>query len=904
MILPPTLSDYLTVFRRLPGNFLLVLPDADFTIVDNTDGHAAVSLKTRAEVAGQPLFEAYPPSDEENYQILRGSLTYVRQHQQEHTMPRIRYDLPRSPAQGGGLEERYWQATHYPIMDDEGQLCFIMQQTEDVTAQHVAEQRELQARTELVESQERARFLLEELPVMMWSTSPDGSADYQNPRWLKFTGRQLSDLMGKTWLEDIHPDDRTRAQEAWNQAQATGHSYEVEYRLRRHDGQYRWILSQGVARRNDAGELLAWVGTGLDIHEQKQVHQQLAAKDEQLMQIMSQVPAYIATVTGPDHRFTFATPNYNTLMGGRVQLGQRATDLLPEVAAQGFMDLLDTVYRTKETYIGHETRIEILDPATGDTREHYLNFVYQPLYGTEGQAQGILAFGVDVTQQVLVRQRAEALATEVRRSDERLRRMTEALPNITYINEASGVGHYVSPQWYSYTGLPEGSSIAEHWRETVHPDDLARVENEYTKARQESRGWSFELRFRRHDGQYQWFLNQAQPELDANGHILRWYGSDTDIHAQKELTEALRQSEEYFRFLSESVPQIIWTAEAEGQVDYFNQRLFEVTGLHPADCLGSSAWASILHPDDQQRALTAWQAAHQTGDPYEIEYRFVSRTGGYRWFLGRAEPLRNEVGEIVRWFGSCTDIDEVKQTQQLLHRQNAQLTQINQALDNFVYTASHDLKQPITNMAGIFEELKRTATFHDEAAAQLIGMFEGALHQINTTIQDLSAVVQVQRQHEQLPIEQIELLPFTQEILHSLQDQIDTLHAQVELDFAATPVLPFVRPNLQSILFNLISNALKYAAPARPPLVQVSTQWVEDKLLQLTVQDNGLGIDLERHERQLFQMFRRFHHHVDGSGMGLYLVNRIVQQMGGSLEVESEVDTGTLFRLLLPIQQP
>ncbi|WP_167855638.1 PAS domain-containing protein [Hymenobacter fodinae] len=899
---PTALHDYLTVFRHLPGNFLLLLPDADFTIVDNTDGHAGVSLKSREEVAGKPLFEAYPPSDEENYQIFRGSLAYVCQQREEHTMPRIRYDLPRPLEQGGGLEERYWQATHYPILNDEGQLRFILQQTEDVTAQHLAEQRERQDRLELEESQARARFLLEELPVMMWSTSPDGSADYQNPRWLEFTGRQLLGLQSKTWLEDIHPDDRAHAQQAWNEAQANGRTYQVEYRLRRHDGQYRWILSQGVARYNKAGELVAWVGTGLDIHDQKQVQQQLAAKDEQLMQIMSQVPAYIATVTGPDHRFTFATPNYNTLMGGRVQLGQRATDLLPEVAAQGFMELLDTVYRTQEPYVGHENHIEILNPVTGATQEYYLNFVYQPLYGTDKQVQGILAFGVDVTEQVLARQRAETLATEVRRSDERLRRMTEALPNITFINEASGTGHYVSPQWYTYTGLPVGSSVAAHWRATVHPDDLARAEREYALARQEARGWSFEVRFRRHDGQYCWFLNQAQSELDADGKLLRWYGSDTDIHAQKELTEALRQSEEYFRFLAESVPQVVWTAAADGQVDYFNQRLQEVTGLAPAACLGSAAWANILHPDDQQRTLAAWQATHETGSPYEIEYRFISRTGGYRWFLGRAEPLRNEKGEIVRWFGSCTDIDEVKQTQQLLHRQNAQLTQINQALDNFVYTASHDLKQPITNMAGIFEELKRTATFHDEAAAQLIGMFEGALQQINTTIQDLSAVVQVQRQHEQLPVELIDLLPFTQEILHSLQDQIDHSHACIELDFAATPILPFVRPNLQSILFNLISNALKYAAPDRPPVIRVGTCWAEDNLLQLTVQDNGLGIDLERHERQLFQMFRRFHHHVDGSGMGLYLVNRIVQQLGGSLEVESEVNTGTLFRLLLPIQ--
>ncbi|GAB3299919.1 PAS domain-containing protein [Hymenobacter tenuis] len=1160
----PPLSDYLSLFRHLPGNFLLITPDADYTIADNTDGHAAVSFKHREELVGRPLFEAFPATNPEAHQIMLASLRQVEQTKQAHTMPRIRYDLERPLEQGGGMQELYWQATHYPILNEQGGLGYILQQTEDVTHQQVTEQQQLQVQQELAESQQQARFLLEALPLMMWTTQPDGSADYQNPRWLEFTGRQPNDVAGKSWLEDMYPADRERAQAAWAQAQASGQPYEAEYRLRRHDGEYRWILSRGVPRHNEAGEIIGWAGTGTDIHEQKQVQQQLAEKDrqlhqilqqipahiatlsgpnhvytfmntrseqlfggtvqlgvpavqarpefatngylqlinhvyetavpfvlsempmeqppapdgsvstlyfdgsfqpltdeqgqtqgilvfgldvtervvarqrtaelmdeirqqdaqfqtlveslpllisitdaegnvlylnpqhyaytgqpatggaekwkdavhpddvesfqqafaqaraqekpwsmelrlrrhdgqyrwqllhsvpllhpsnntitrwygssidihdaklfqqqleqkdQQLLQILSQVPAYIATVSGPEHRFTFATPNYNTLMGGRVQLGQRAAELLPEVAAQGFIDLLETVYRTNQPHIGHESPIQLLDPETGGTREHYLDYVYQPLYDNKGEAQGILAFGIDVTQQVLARQRADRLAAEVRRSDERLRRMLDALPNITYINEASGDGHYVSPQWYAYTGLPEGSSIAQHWRDVTHPDDLARVENHYQQARQQQGGWSFEVRFRGVDGQYRWFLNQAQPELDAAGLLLRWYGSNTDIHTQKELTEALRQSEEYFRFLSESVPQIIWTAEADGQVDYFNQRLLEVTGLRPEDCLGFSAWAALLHPDDEARSLATWQAAYQNGTPYEIEYRFISRTGGYRWFLGRAEPLRNEDGHVIRWFGSCTDIDEVKQNQQLMQLQNSQLTQINQALDNFVYTASHDLKQPITNMAGIFEELKRNVTFHDQDAAQLIGMFDDALQQINVTIRNLSDVVQVQRQHDQLPAEPIELLAFAQNIILSLQDQVEELHAHLELAIDPALTVLVIRPNLQSILFNLLGNALKYAVPERPPHIQVTATTKENWLL-LSIQDNGLGIDLDRYGQQLFQMFRRFHYHVEGSGMGLYLVNRIVQQSGGRLEVESEVGRGTLFRVHLPL---
>ncbi|GAB2966592.1 hypothetical protein GCM10027048_41460 [Hymenobacter coalescens] len=1415
-------SDYLALFRHLPGSFLLLAPDAAATVLDHTDRHAAVAMKSREEIVGKPLFDAFPAADQSEADILRASLEHVRRHKEAHTMPLIRYDLERPAAQGGGLEERYWQATHYPILNEQGALRFILQETEDVTAQHLAELDRRRMQQELAETQEHSRRLLEELPLMIWTTDASGAADYQNPWWLRRTGRTLEQALGWGWLDDIHPDDRPGVEGAWQRALASGQEYQVEYRLRGSDGTYRWMLVQAVPRRSAAGRITGWLGTGTDIHdlkrsqqqladkdrelqqilrllpahivtlagpdhvytflnersrellgdgmelgvpaavarpelvangfvalidevyrtqqpyvlnevpmapdaleptryfdgvfqpltdeqgrstgilvfgldvtqrvlaqrraaelqeevrqhneqfrllveslplyvyitdaegrmlyvnpqrqaytgqdaaralthwdepvhpadadrmrglfaearrlrrpwtgeyrlrrhdgayrwvlthavplldptgqvlrwygssvdidEQKQLQQRLEIKDRQLQQILSQLPAYVATVVGPEHRFAFVTPSYHELMGGRIRLGERAADLLPEVAEQGFVALLDEVYRSNQTYEAQEAPLRVLDPDTGNLREHYLNFVYQPLFDGRGEAQGILAFGVDVTEQVLARRRTAELQAEVRRSDERLRRMTEALPLITYINEAAGAGHYVSPQWYEYTGLPAHSTIAEHWRRVVHPDDLARVEQEYRAARVDNRGWRFDLRFRGRDGQYRWFLNQAEAELDAAGQVLRWYGSNTDIddqkrfqqqlqlkdeqfqrmlrtlpaivntmegpehrytylspqmlalvgervqlgarvvdaqpevaeqgfvrildevyrtgepftaleqpitilnpgtgqqetryfsftyqllpelahrpgsrgimsfaldvteqvqarqraealqaevrrqderlrsltealpaisfildralhleylspqwyqltgqppaidadavwptlvhpddqatvravfgqvqdtplefeyrlrhhggeyrwqlcravpeldaaghpvrwygtlvdnHEQRELRDELLRSEARFRFMAESIPQVVWTALPGGELDYLNQRWTELTGMTVEHAL-RFGWSELVPPEDAAGVMEKYLRAFRSGQNYEQESRLRSaQDGQYRWFLHRATPMRDAEGRIVKWFGTSTDIHDFKQAQQQLLAQNAQLLRINQDLDSFVYTASHDLRQPIDNMAGIFQELTRSARFDDPAALELVGMFENALHQIHRTIQDLSEVVQVQRQHEQLPAERLELRPFTEEVIRGLQVQAHLLGARFELDFAAVPALIFVRPNLQSILYNLLSNALKYAAPGRAPHVRISTS-LEGGVPVLSVQDNGLGIDLQRHGRELFQMFRRFHDHVPGSGMGLYLVNRIVQQMGGRLTVDSVVQEGTTFRLYLP----
>lgn len=233
-----------------------------------------------------------------------------------------------------------------------------------------------------------------------------------------------------------------------------------------------------------------------------------------------------------------------------------------------------------------------------------------------------------------------------------------------------------------------------------------------------------------------------------------------------------------------------------------------------------------------------------------------------------------------------------------LTRQNEELTRINADLDSFVYTASHDLRQPINNMAGIFAELKRTTTFPDPEAESMVRMFEEALGQIMTTITGLTEVVQLQRQPA-LPEEKVALRPLVEEIISALRPQSLELKGSFLLDLEAVPTLQVSRLSLHSMLYNLLSNALKYAQSGRPPEVRVSIR-LEHGAPVLTVQDNGRGINLERHGRELFQLFRRFHSEVPGTGMGLYLVNRLAHQAGGRVEVTSTVGEGTTFQIYLP----
>ena len=247
--------------------------------------------------------------------------------------------------------------------------------------------------------------------------------------------------------------------------------------------------------------------------------------------------------------------------------------------------------------------------------------------------------------------------------------------------------------------------------------------------------------------------------------------------------------------------------------------------------------------------------------------------------------------------------NEWRQYQTSYHRQlqaaNQQLARTNADLDNFVYAASHDLRQPVNNLLGLFEEIKRAATFADPTDGQLLHFMAKSLHALSTTIDDLATVVQENRQPAAQAPEPVALAALAADVLATLHPQALAAKADIQLDFSALPEVPYVRSNLRTILLNLTANALKYRHPDRAPLVHLRTVEVASQPV-LEVQDNGLGIDLTVHGQELFQLFRRFHPQAaEGTGVGLFLVNRLVQSQGGRIEVESEEGKGTLFRVFL-----
>ncbi len=419
-----SLVDYNALFRALPGSYLLLAPDG--TVLDNSDQHVEASLLPRAQAVGRNIFDAYP-SAPESQRDLDASHEQVRRTLRPDTMPLLRYDLERPAELGGGIEERYWQITHYPILKSDGTLQYILQIPQDVTASHRAAQAAAQFQLALDEARQRTEFIMESLPVLVWTNRPDGTPDYFNNRWLEFTGKTQQQMQAIDWNEITHPDDRTGLLQGWAKALAEGTPYQYEYRLLRHDGQFRWLLIRNSPRRDAAGNITMWVGAASDIHEQRQMVQELLSSNEQqaaladqayaiyqraetqratYQNLFIQAPAIICILRGPEHHYEFVNPMYQQVFPHRQLVGRTVAEALPEIKDQGIIELLDNVYRTGETFHAQELPLQLERDAGQAPRDSYFNFTYQQ-FRENGQPAGILVFAFEVTDLVHARQTLE-----------------------------------------------------------------------------------------------------------------------------------------------------------------------------------------------------------------------------------------------------------------------------------------------------------------------------------------------------------------------------------------------------------------------------------------------------------------------------------------------------------------
>lgn len=368
-----------------------------------------------------------------------------------------------------------------------------------------------------------------------------------------------------------------------------------------------------------------------------------------------------------------------------------------------------------------------------------------------------------------------------------------------------------------------------------------------------------------------------------------------DITELKRIEQQLREAAERFRFMAESIPQKIFTARPGGEFDYFNQQWMQFTGLTLVE-LQQGGWPRFVHGDDVAENVRRWADSVAKAEPFQIEHRIRRHDGLYRWHLTRALAFRDGGGNVQIWIGSNTDIDDQKREEERLEKTVAErtmaLSETNEQLEAFVYTIAHDLRGPLRSIAGYSQLLADDCMAAlDESARHLLRRIQGSAEFMDRLILDLLAFGRTAR--AEIELSRVDVRKTWLIALAQTAGQREQAHAEIETIGTLPQVLAH-EATLGQVFANLLSNAMKFVATGVRPHICLRSEDRGD-VVRLWVEDNGIGIPSEQKDR-VFRVFERLHGaRYAGTGIGLSIVRKGVERMGGRVDVESTLGEGSRF---------
>jgi len=498
----------------------------------------------------------------------------------------------------------------------------------------------------------------------------------------------------------------------------------------------------------------------------------------------------------------------------------------------------------------------------------------------------------DVREHLAAERRAkEALGG----SEQRLRIALDAAQLGTWQLDLATNHMECTPRCAANFGLPaDGEFTYEQLIGIVHPADRDRVRAEVERALAERDLYQAEYRVIWDDGSLHWITASGRANYTAGGEPYNMVGITLDITEHKRAEEAVRESEIQLRTLANAVPLLAWMAEPDGSIFWYNRRWYDYTGTTP-EAMHGWGWQSVHDPEILPRVLERWSASIANGEPFEMEFPLKSTAGEFRSFLTRVTPLRDEDGRVVRWFGTNTDVEE-------LRRALKQAEDANRMKDEFLATLSHELRTPLTSILGWARMLGngQLDEVNTARALETIQRNAKAQSQLIEDILDVSRVITGKLRLEVQPVDLTALIESSMDAVLPAAEA-KGIRLQRVLDSGASMVSGDPA-RLQQVIWNLLSNAIKFTP--KGGRVQVKLERINSHV-EIIVTDDGQGISpdvlpfiFERF-RQADSTTTRTH---GGLGLGLAIVRHLVEMHGGTVEVESLGEGhGSTFTVKLPL---
>lgn len=487
---------------------------------------------------------------------------------------------------------------------------------------------------------------------------------------------------------------------------------------------------------------------------------------------------------------------------------------------------------------------------------------------------------------------------EIRESNERYDIVAKATSDTIWdwkIQEDDFVWNKGIQDVFGYNREDVGKT-SKWWFDRIHPEDSIKMSIKlYSFIEQKTEKWQDQYRFKCADGTYKYVFDRGFLVKDENGNVIRMIGTIQDVTKQKEEEQRLKLLETVITQTKDAV--IITESEKSHRtvpkIVFVNPAFTSMTGYKSSEVIGKTPTV-FMGRKSVENQLSNLSKALKGKEEFKFETLNHTKNGEEYWVNFSMIPITNKEGEHSHWISIQRDITEEKKREKEKEQLIRELTQNNKDLKQFSYITSHNLRAPLSNLTGLLNLIEEIPVDNPELKEILNG-FSKSTHLLNETINDLVKVVII-KDNPSIQKEEVLIKDVFENVFNQLSFLISLHKPILKIELEKVTILNINRAYLESILLNLFTNAIKYRSPKRTLRVFVSSKEVGENII-LIFKDNGIGIDLERNGDKIFGLYQRFHNHPDSKGLGLYLVKSQVESMGGTINVESEVDKGTTFTI-------
>ncbi len=767
-----------------------------------------------------------------------------------------------------------------PAFDNEGKIIGVFVSTRDISDKKRTQQL-------IVSNEKRFRSIIEHTGDLITLINKDGNIIYMSPSLEKVIGYTKEDILNKSYQITIHPEFKKESEMVFEQLlKNPGVPIPRLIKILHKDGHYIWAEGVVTNLLNDEN-VQAIVSNYCDISEKIIINQEKEYERRDKEALINSTDDLIWSISKD---FKLIAGNKAFLNSIKIYTGvtlKQGDDLLlKDHFPEEFISFWEEMY--KKALLGVPFKKEVFSPEHKNIQRMWSETSFNPIYH-EDEIIGIACYARDITERKI--------------SDEKLRISKERYDIIAKAtNDTIRDWDLISNKIKWNKGIigvfgyreDESDMNIDWWFSKIHPNDATRVkENLRLRIVKKESRWEDEYQFCCADGTYKYVNDRGFLVIDEGSVPVRIIGAMQDITRQKEEEQRLKLLESVITHTNDAI--MITEAEPFDEpgprILYVNQAFTKMTGYSPQEVIGKSP-RILQGPKTDKQELKRLSDSIRKWKPCEITVINYKKDGEEFWVNFSLSPVANEKGWFTHWISVEREVTQRKRDEMERDQIIAELSQNNLDLKQFSYVTSHNLRAPIANLLGL-SNLIDYYQVEDQSLKKILDGIKQSAVMFDETVKDLSKVLIIKDQIN-ITLNDFSLMSVIDKTLRQL-GMIDDNQVEINYDLKVSNVV-FTASFLESIFINLFTNALKYKSNKRKLIIDISSENVGDYTV-VQFKDNGIGIDLEKHFDKIFKLYQRFHDNSDGKGLGLYLVKSQMEALGGTIEVQSEVDKGTTFIL-------